>query len=52
MFERQFLRKAIDVGVDQANALAGAVAFAADRDDAQVACARRIDHCLRAIMIG
>ena len=52
MFERQFLRKAVDVGADKANALASAIALAADRDDAQFARPRRIDHFLRAVMIG
>ena len=51
MFERQLLRKAVDVGANQANALAGAIALAADRDDPQFACPRRIDHLLRAVMI-
>ena len=51
MFERQLLRKAVDVGANQANALAGAVALAADRDDPQFARPRRIDHLLRAVMI-
>ncbi len=52
MFEREFLRKAVDIGRDQANALAGAVALAADRDDPKLAHTRRIDHGLRDIMIG
>ncbi len=52
MFERQFLRKAVDVGRDQADALACAVAVAADRDDPQIFGACRVDDLLRAIMIG
>ena len=40
MFEVEFLRKAVDVGRNQANALARAVAVAADRDEPQVVVAR------------
>ena len=47
-----FCAKPSIVGVNQANALACAVALAADRDDAQTRAPRRIDHLLRAIMIG
>ncbi len=51
MFEHELLRKAVDISLDQANALACAVALAADRDDPQVSRARRIDDGLRTIMI-
>jgi hypothetical protein len=52
MFQLEFLRKAVDLGLDQADALACAVAVAANRDDPQVFRARRIDHRRRAVMIG
>ncbi len=52
MLEFELLREAVDSGGDNTNALAGAVAPAADRHEPQTARARRIDHFLRAIMIG
>ena len=52
MFELELLGEAVDPGIDQANALPSAVTLAADRDDAQAARPRGIDHGLRAIMVG
>src|SRR5258705_8950107 len=52
MFKVKVLRKAVDGGLDQANALPCAVALMTDRRDPQAACARGIDHGLRTIMIG
>ena len=52
MFKREFLRKAVDVSLNQTNALARTVGLAADRRDPQVSRTRSIDHGLRTIMIG
>ena len=52
MFEHELLRKALDGGLDQPDALACAIAVAADGDDAQMFRTRGVDHLLRAIMIG
>ena len=51
MFEHKFLRKAVDVRLNQANALACAVALAANRDDSQVFRTRHIHYSLRTIMV-
>ena len=42
----KFLRKAVDVGLNQTNALACALALFADRHDPQASRARNIDHGL------
>jgi hypothetical protein len=52
MFEVELLRKTIDGGLDQANALACAVGIAADGDDPQAAFARGMNDFPRTIMIG
>ena len=48
MLQRQLLRKAIDSRINELDALA----FAADRDDPQLADARGINHRLRMVVIG
>ena len=52
MFKREFLRKAVDVSLNQTNALTRTVGLAADRNDPQLSRTRNIDHGLRTIMIG
>ena len=52
MFKRKFLRKSFNGRIDKADALARTVRVAADGDDPQGPRPRRIDHLLRAIMIG
>ena len=52
MFKRELLRQAVDSGVEQSYPLARAIARPSDRDDPQAADALRINHCLRAIVIG
>jgi len=52
MFKREVLRKAVDVGRDQANALARASTVAADGKQAQLPRARGLDHGMRTLMIG
>ena len=52
MLEYKLLRKAVDTGVDEANALAPAVATGANGNKAQATRPRRLDHLRRAIMIG
>ena len=52
MFEVKFLSKAVDLSLNQANALACTVTVATDCDDAQASRSRRVDHRLRTIMIG
>src|SRR5258705_10350913 len=52
MLKVKVLRKAVDVGLDQANALPCAVALLADLHNPQASRARGLDHGLRTIMIG
>src|SRR5437867_1640414 len=51
MFEHEFLRKAFDRCFDKTDTL-GPVGTAADGDDPQGTRPRRIDHLLRALVIG
>ena len=49
MLDDELLRKAVDRGVDEADAIR-AIRLATGRDDAQFSRTRGVDHFLRAIM--
>src|SRR5262249_47044265 len=52
MLEHKLLRKAVDAGFNEADALALSVAPGADRHEPQSAYLCRVDHLVRTIMIG